>query len=239
MSVPTSLAGGEPIGIEIDEHHDTERAGADRGQRDQKAEQRAGRNGESRLGALEAVGLRRAQFLAGDGARAEQHASGQRARRRAPQQQGASLSFLGEKVQQGERQHCAADFRRAAADQPVDRATCAVHPATEALGDGREQRSVPMPSRRNPDRNTSSGVISAPPPTPVKPTSTPTRNLGRGSAVPTGVFTYHGSSTGTSIPRADLTKPLSSVRRRVTLEFTAMAMCSASPLRSPLFRSCK
>ena len=51
--------------------------------------------------------------------------------------------------------------------------------------------------------------------------------------------TYQGSSTGTSIPRADLTKPLSSVRRRVTLEFTAMAMCSASPLRSPLFRSCK
>ena len=48
----------KPVGIEINEHDDTKRACANRGQRDEKAEQRTGGYGEPRLGALEAEGCR-------------------------------------------------------------------------------------------------------------------------------------------------------------------------------------
>ena len=68
------LCRGEPIGIEIDEHHDAERPGADGRQRDQEAEQRAGGDGKRGLRVLERVRTRRAQILAEAVQRAlEQH----------------------------------------------------------------------------------------------------------------------------------------------------------------------
>ena len=54
----------EPVGIEIHEHHDAERPGADRREGDQKAQKRPGGHGQPRLRALESVGRVRAQPLA-------------------------------------------------------------------------------------------------------------------------------------------------------------------------------
>ena len=128
----------EPVGIEIDEHHDAERPGADRRERDQKAQKRPGGHGQPRLRALESLGRVRAQLWPRRcSRRLEQHRHAGQGERDAQcgQQQRLQPLVRRKVAEQQQRQHRG---RQAA------RGTAAAAPAS------RSTRGCRAPSRRSP-----------------------------------------------------------------------------------------
>ena len=135
----------QTVRVQVHEHHDAERPGADGRERDQKPEQRAGDHGQARLCPLEPRRRRRPQFLAEAMKRGlEQHGDTGQGERdaQARQQQHSNPLFLGEVVQQRERKRGGREAARSEAPQhqPVDRSPGTVHPATETLGDRRKKQ---------------------------------------------------------------------------------------------------
>ena len=128
------------VGVERQQHHRAQRTGANRGERDQKAQYRARQHGERRLRALETLGLLRAQLLAqrmglaleDHGHRGEQQHPAQRVH----QQAGLELRQLG-LLQPGQGGQAAGQAAQAQPPKhlPIDAAHAVVHRAAHHLGD--------------------------------------------------------------------------------------------------------